>query len=187
MPAPAQDPGSRLSLRYCFRDLRDDLVPGSRPVERQLEPGLANAPEMAVSLDEPGNAQPPLQIDDLRVRPDPRARLAARADEDDPTAGSGERLYLCRSREGHEAAVQDHQVRRIRTAATAAGQDDSEQRPEHRAAARARTRIHHPAGMRNVWPTTIRLPRRPFARWISAVDVPKVRANWLNVSPRWTR
>ena len=187
VPAPAQDPGSRLSLRYCFCDLRDDLVPGSRPIKRQLEPGLPNAPEMAVSLNEPGNAQPPLQVENLRTGTDPGAYVVARADEDDPTAGSRERFRFGRARQSHQAAVQDHQVRRIRTASPTAGQDDSEQRPDDRAAARTGTRVHHPAGMRNVWPTTIRLLRRPFARWISAVDVPKVRANWLNVSPRRTR
>ena len=71
---------------------------------------LADAGEVAVPLDEPGDRELSLQVDDLRVRTDVALDVGRAANGGDPVAGDGDRLGLgLRGLDGHNLAVeQDH-------------------------------------------------------------------------------
>ena len=122
VPAAAVDPLARLRGLHLLGHHRDDLVPGSRVHQVQIQLRRADAGEVTVPLDEAGDHQLPLDVDDLGLRPDVLLDVGVDADGDDPSAADGDRLRLGRAvLDGDDLAVGDDQVgdRRDRRAAAA--------------------------------------------------------------------
>ena len=121
VPAAAVDPLSRLRVRHRFGDHRDDLVPRIHVHQVQLQLRAADAGEVAVALDEPGNRELSLEVDHFGVRPDHRLDLGGRSQRLDAIAAHRDRFHVRpRVFDGDDAAVGEDEIRgrRLRRSAT---------------------------------------------------------------------
>ena len=92
MPAASLDPFARLRLAHRVGDHGDDLVPVADVVEIQDDLRLAEAHVVSVALDETGDQQAALEIDDLGGIADVGLDLLVAADGRDQVAGDSHRL-----------------------------------------------------------------------------------------------
>ena len=92
MPAAADDPLAGFGLLDGARDLGDDLVPRAGFAEVEAHAELAEAGEVAVSLDEAGDGGHAVEVDDLGAGADPFGGVGVAAHAGDGFAADGERL-----------------------------------------------------------------------------------------------
>jgi hypothetical protein len=92
-PAP-DDPLTGSCAGHGVRHHLNDLIPAGGGQEIENEPGLADAGEMPVSLDETGHRELSAQLQDLCRRGEVAGNVRVRSDREDPAVADGERLCL---------------------------------------------------------------------------------------------
>ncbi len=119
MPATALDPHVGGDVAGGERHHVDHVLPGVGLVQREDHLGPAQTEEVAVGFHEPGNGQPPGQIDHLGGRADVPGDVAVAADGDDGVTGNGNRFGVGRRLvDGDQRPVHEYQVGRVHIGAT---------------------------------------------------------------------
>ena len=111
VPAAAFDPRAGRGFGHGFGDEIHDAVPVLRFAQLQDHLRVADAHEVAVALDEPGDGQPAVEFDHFGVRADIPLDVAGGADGGDPVAADGQRFaFRNRVVHGDDPAAEEHQV-----------------------------------------------------------------------------
>ncbi len=113
MPAAAGDPFPGLCRPRRRRNPCQDLVPRRRVSQFQLHLRFADAGEVAVAFDQPGDDQLPANIEDLCGGTAEPGHVRGRPDKDDAIAAHRDGLRLGRAvLHGQHAAVRQQQIGR---------------------------------------------------------------------------
>ena len=111
MPSATDDPLPRSRLLRGLTHHRDNLVPALGWHQLEAELGFADAVEMAMAFDEPGNHQRAGEVDHLRVGTDVLLDLGVGADKLDLVAANGDRLpFGLRGVDRDDAAVAEDEA-----------------------------------------------------------------------------
>ena len=113
VPAASDDPLAGLRFLHRVGDHVDDFIPRARLGKIQDELGVADADEVGVSFDEPGNRGAAFELDDFGVLGDVFLYLRGRTDSEDAAALYREGIYGSESVvDRHDVSVEQHEVSR---------------------------------------------------------------------------
>ena len=114
VPAAAADEGPGLEGGGGLGHQRHDLVPGLRLPQVELHGRVAHAEEVAVPLDEAGDREAPLEVDDPRLLADQPSDLGLAPHGEDAVPAHGDGLPLgAGGVHGDHAAAREDEVREL--------------------------------------------------------------------------